>query len=479
MNSGNGFSMNRRQLLKIGSSLTALGGLGLAGRYFLLPPRRSRTLASQDELAKRLIDTMSPELVDRACVPYDHPARQYHNRGVGGCGVDIDVATFDRGQRRLLTDLFHAGLSQAGRERVPNQFFVNWPGVHLMRLLVCGDPRTPPYQILLTGPHLNLRIGGTSAEGVAFGGPQVYGDQRGNRRPGLPGNLYRYQFETGRELFRSLATGQREAALRPHSPIETQVELRGSRASFEGLPVAELAPSSRERVREWVQGVLVNYPEADASYAHECLIANGGLDSLHLSYYEDSSLAGGQYQNFRLEGPAAVFYFKGHPHVHAYVNVAMDGDRPLSIGEELGHNPAPLEGSAVKDLFERAMRTQTGADLAYYEEDSVVGRLRSGTIRAGDIYTLEIWQDRVVVAHVKGANLKAPFVEQLRERKLEHRADREYTIATTSEVLDSESAQRLGAVSSREARGLVREATIAHLRTFGFQSHEKHSPSKF
>jgi len=32
---------------------------------------------------------------------------------------------------------------------------------------------------------------------------------------------------------------------------------------------------------------------------------------------------------------------------------------------------------------------QTGADLAYYDEQSVAGRLRAGTIRTGDLYNLE------------------------------------------------------------------------------------------
>ena len=49
--------------------------------------------------------------------------------------------------------------------------------------------------------------------------------------------------------------------------------------------------------------------------------------------------SGGGYQTYRLEGPAAVFYFRGFPHVHAFFNVAMDGEAPLSVGEVIGRNP--------------------------------------------------------------------------------------------------------------------------------------------
>ena len=109
-------------------------------------------------------------------------------------------------------------------------------------------------------------------------------------------------------------------------------------------------------------------------------------------------------------GPAAVFHFRGHPHVHAFVNVAMNGDAPLSVGEVLGENPHVLEGDDVQALFERAMHVGTGSDCAHYDRGSVVGRLRSGTIRTGDVYNLESWRDSVVVVEVNnGTALVAPL----------------------------------------------------------------------
>lgn len=64
---------------------------------------------------------------------------------------------------------------------------------------------------------------------------------------------------------------------------------------------------------------------------------SGGLDELHLSYYADGEVGGsGQYQTFRLEGPAAVFYSRGCLHVHAFVNVAINPDASLSVGQIVG-----------------------------------------------------------------------------------------------------------------------------------------------
>ncbi len=431
---------------------------------------RSRELQDVRTLATRLFTSLDPETRARACVEYDHPLRQYHNRGVRAGGLPINAWTLDREQRTILTDLLHAGLSPAGRERLPDQFFVNWPGVHLMSVVICGDPREEHYQVILSGPHLQLRLGGRNREGVAFGGPQVYGDQRGNERQGLPGNVYRYQFETANRLFRSLTPSQQQGAVLADSPIQTQIELRGKGADLPGLPVADLSAGSRAIARELVDDILSTWADDDVAFAHECLAHNGGVDGLFLSYYEEGNVdASGEYQIFRLEGPAAVLYFRGYPHVHAFVNVAMDGDAPLSVGELLGHNPSVVEGDAVKALFERAMRHETGADLAYYDEGAVVGRMRAGPIRTGDVYNLESWQDAIGVARVRGRHLAAPLVEQLRAAGgAPAELDRRYTVATTAYIAAHEAESKLGIVESREREGLLRDAVIAFLRERGF-----------
>jgi hypothetical protein len=460
--------MNRRTLLKMGSTVGALLAAGAYGRYRFLPPSWSRSPASVDELAQRLFASLEPETRAEVCVEYDHPLRQYHNRGIWGGGLSIYADRFTREQRGLLTDLLYAGLSEQGRERVPNEFYVQFGGVQLMNVLLCGDPSSPPYQLILSGPHLNLRLGGKSREGVAFGGPQVYGDQRGDERHGLPGNIYRFQLQISQRLFRNLAPSQQKETLLETAPIQTQIELLGRAGTFPGTPVASFTPESRSIVRELVDAILSTYRPSDVAYAWDCIEQNGGLDALFLSYYADGEVEkSGEYQIFRLEGPAAVFYFRGAPHVHAFVNVAMDGDAPLSVGEALGDNPAVLEGAEVKGLFERVLRAQVGAELAYYDAEAVVGRLRKGSIRTGDIYNLESWQDHVAVALVKGSNLASSLAEPLHAGGTRIDPDRLYAIATTGEVV-SESPEKLGKIESSRRGAMLREASIAYLRKHGF-----------
>ena len=417
-------------------------------------------------LARRFYASLDAEQRAETCVPYDHPLRQYHNRGVPGGGRTV-VFGFDRAQRQLLTDLFYAGLSEEGRRRVPEEYFTRWGGVNAMRVLICGDPGAAPYQVILTGAHLNLRLGGKSREGAAFGGPQVYGDQRGNAVAGLPGNLYRDQFLLAERLLRGLDAGRRKAAVLDEAPVQTQIELQGRRGTFAGIPIAELRAEDKTVARELVERIFAVYPADDVAYARECLAEGGGLDALFLSYYRhgvDGDIPEGQV--FRLEGPGAVFYFRGYPHVHAFLNVARDGDAPLSVGEPLGHNPAWLDPAGVKALFEAALRSAGKSDLAYYDERSVAGRLRPGLVRSGDIYSLESWQERIEVVNVRGSTLSALMLAQLRDRGITADPTKTYSVATTHFSAKRDSG-KLGHIDARRPGPLLREVTVDYLRAHG------------
>jgi len=461
-------SMNRRTAFKVGAGLGVAGGAGLLG-YQVVPPSPSAQLDRVDALAQQLYATLDTEQRSETCVPYDHPLRQYHNRGVWGGGREV-MFGFSRRQRQILTDLMHAGLSSQGRSRVPGQDFTRWSGINGLRVLICGDPVAPPYQIILTGVHLNLRLGGRSREGAAFGGPQVYGDQRGNERPGLPGNVYRDQFVLADRLLRGLDPAKRKIAVLEDAPVQTGIELRGRHGVFPGVPVADLERGGRETARALVERIMETYAPDDVAYARACLDANGGIDGLFLSYYqrgEDGTIPEGQV--FRLEGPGAVMYFRGYPHVHAFINIAMDGDAPLSSGELLGDNPFWLDRGGVKKLFESAMRTETGAGLGYYPEESVAGRLRPGPIRSGDIYTLESWQDSVQVGEVHGSTLDATMFAKLAGREDMLDRMKMYTVATT-EYGVRQLREQLGRVESPRPRGMLRDLAVSYVKRRGFGS---------
>jgi len=253
------------------------------------------------------------------------------------------------------------------------------------------------------------------------------------------------------------------------APVQTGIELQGPGGSFPGRPVAELTADGQELAKQLVERILSTYPAEDVKFAWECLEANGGVKALSLSYYlhgVDGDIPEGQV--FRLEGPAAVFYFRGYPHVHAFLNIAMDGKAPLSVGEPLGNNPTWLDGAGVKALFETALRAETGSDLAFYDKNSVAGRLRPGTIRSGDIDSLESWQEATQVVEIRGAHLSPALLNALRGSRIAVNSEKTYTVATTDYIADHPA--KIGRVDGRRSGPTLRDLTIAYLRSHGFES---------
>jgi hypothetical protein len=162
-------------------------------------------------------------------------------------------------------------------------------------------------------------------------------------------------------------------------------------------------------------------------------------------------------------------HFRGEPHVHAFANVTMDGERPLSLGDSLGEIPATLEGEDLRAFFETAMRAQAEADLAYYPLHSVVGRLRAGIVRTGDVWAAESWVNELVVVEARGEDLAPELSVRMRSRGIAPQSRSVYRIATLDYTARDVARQRLGSVAAQRSLGLLREALVTHARAHGFR----------
>lgn len=464
--------MNRRELLKAGATVGSLAAAATAARYAVLAPPPRRDGSSHDELAAQIHAELATSTAVGACFDFDHPLRQVHNRGVRLGGLTVNAATLSWHARRALATILREQLSAAGSERLLSQFPTSFSGVNFLQLLMFGTPGRGPWQILLSGIHLNLRVGSAISQGTAFGGVQVYGDQRGNEQPGLPGNVFRYQMLTAHELITRLTPAQRRAIRVAQAPAQTCIAVQGRSGRFDGLAIADMPIRARRQAHAVVARILENYGDAGAAYAWQCLNRSGGVDNLHFADY-DVDFEGGRHaadqpsQIFRLEGPGAVFYFRGEPHVHAFISIERSPDQPLSLGEVLGTNPAALEGESLRGWFESAMMRHTAADYADYPAASVAGRLRAGLIRTGDVWTVENWMDKLVVCEVRGADMAPALRNRMSLRESSPQAHRTYRIATTGDVAANAAEMRIGRLGNSRNRGLLRDALVAQARVPG------------
>jgi len=302
-------------------------GLAVAGS--LLPavtsPRRAIAAPSASSKAetavKRFYDTLTETQKKDICFPFDNPLRTRISANWNITKPKIDDYTKE--QQTLIDEIFRGVTSPDGYERFQKQMDDDYGGFGEYRVAIFGTPGSGPSEWELTGRHLTIRADGDSVENAAFGGPIVYGHGAGDGKKGLPGNVFYYQTLKANEVFKALDGKQRKAALQPKAPKEDAVMVQGSSGTFPGLSVGELSGDQKELVEQVIKVILAPYREEDVAEALAIEKAGGGLDALHMAFYENNDLGSDQvWDIWRLESPTFVWHFRGAPHVHTYVNIA-------------------------------------------------------------------------------------------------------------------------------------------------------------
>jgi hypothetical protein len=200
-------------------------------------------------------------------------------------------------------------------------------------IAIFGKPGSDKFEFVLTGRHMTLRADGHSAENVAFGGPIFYGHAASgaNEKVHHPDNVFWNQAVLANKVFEMLDDKQQKKALVAKRPKEAAVDFRGDKGGFPGIPVTELAEDQRKSLQTVLSALIEPFRKEDRDEALECLKKQGDLDKCSLAFYEEGDIGNDrEWDNWRLEGPSFVWYFRGEPHVHVWVNVASDPKIPLN-----------------------------------------------------------------------------------------------------------------------------------------------------
>ena len=97
----------------------------------------------------------------------------------------------------------------------------------------------------------------------------------------------------------------------------------------------------------------------------------------------------------------------------------------------------------------------------------MAGRLRPGSIRSRDIYSLESWQETVEVVDVHGANLSTTMIAKLPSPERGPDRAKRYAIATTSYAA-RERRDQLGRIEAARPGSMLRDLTVGYLKRHGF-----------
>src|SRR5216117_1089390 len=322
---GNGNEIDRREFIRT----VAVGGVGLvttaapklygSSETSLVRPKakeRSETLVAT------LYKSLSEEQKQKVAFPFDHPLRSKVDNNWQITPVTI-AEFFTPDQQAMIAEIFRGLHNPEFVDKVLYHINEDAGGLGKYSVALFGEPGA--FEFVLTGRHCTARCDGDSVEGAAFGGPIFYGhaSQSFNEKPDHPGNVYWFQALRANEVFKALDGRQREKALLgdPREEKKTAtVELR-RRGAQVGLPVADMKRDQRELVEKVLSDLLLPFRKKDRDEAMRYIKVNGGGESLAMSFYNNLDIGSdGVWDVWQLESPTMVWYFRGSPHVHTWVN---------------------------------------------------------------------------------------------------------------------------------------------------------------
>lgn len=287
-----------------------------------------------ETIVKQLFDSLSEAQRSIVCFDWEFTdkrgllrTRVENNWHVTKPNVNSDFFTKD--QQALVKQIFEGIIQSDWHERIYKQLEDDAGGFgEQQNFAIFGTPGSEKFEFVMTGRHMTLRCDGHSAEHLAFGGPLFYGHAASgfHEKVNHPGNVFWHQALAANKVYEMLDGKQREKALIEKLPKESAVGFRGTQ-ELPGLAVSEMSPDQHALVQEVLQKLIEPYRQSNRDEVVNCLKSQGGLDKCSLAFYREGDLGDDKvWDCWRLEGPAFVWYFRGTPHVHVWVNVADTPD---------------------------------------------------------------------------------------------------------------------------------------------------------
>ena len=360
--------LHRRELLRVGG--LALGGLSLPGLMQSVKgaePRPGHTRDAADEEAssatplRALYASLTAEQKRQMCFEWDRPGftklplrlHVTNNWNIS----PVSITSFGKEQQQLIEDVIASVLRPGWPEKLKRQARDDtgqtWGN---QKVAIFGQPDKGPCQMIVTGFHLTLRATCETSPPAAFHGAICHGHQPSgfDEKVGHPNNIFWFQSQFANQVYQALDKPARQQALitkdmpfymvdgkidRRHilpgtklpMPLEPDVRFQGPNGQFPGLPIREMNAEAKQLAVQTIEGMLQPYRPVYQQQVWRCLEKQGGLETCSMAFYEQRDLgADGEWDNWRIEGPAFVWYFRGAPHVHSWIHVADNPETPVT-----------------------------------------------------------------------------------------------------------------------------------------------------
>ena len=353
--------LNRRDFLgrSLGGALAA--GVPLLAQQPGVAAQPGDAPASSAVPLRAFYESLSAEQRRQMCFEWDHrgftklPLRLHvtNNWGVS----PVSITSFRKDQQQLIENVIASVLSPGWPDRLKRQARNDtgqaWGN---QKVAIFGAPNKGPCQMVVTGFHLTLRATCEATPSAAFHGAICHGHQPSgfDERVGHPNNIFWFQAQLANQVYQVLDQRARKQALitrdmpfymvdgridRRHIlpdtklpiPLEPDVRFKGPKGSFPGMPIREMNAEARQLAALTLDGMLQPYRRVYQEQVRRCLQRQGGLEACSMAFYQERDLGNdGEWDNWRIEGPAFVWYYRGSPHVHSWIHVADNPETPVT-----------------------------------------------------------------------------------------------------------------------------------------------------
>ncbi|HEY2892673.1 MAG TPA: DUF3500 domain-containing protein [Pirellulales bacterium] len=317
--------LSRRTFLKTaGATALVVGAAGAAK----LPDLGS---SPPETVTKLLYESLNDEQRKEICFDWDYlddkrgllRTRISNNWNITKPNISSDFYNSD--QQAMIKHIFEKIVQPDWHKRIYKQLEDDAGGYGEQQSIALFGKPGDKFEFVMTGRHMTLRCDGNSANHVAFGGPIFYGHAASgfNEKPNHPGNVFWHQALAANKVYEMLDDKQRKQAMVDKLPREEAVAFQGPSGQFPGIKVAELSSDQQSLVKDVLNKLVEPYRDSDREETLACLKAQGGLEKCSLAFYREGDIGNDQvWDCWRIEGPSFVWYYRGAPHVHVWVNVA-------------------------------------------------------------------------------------------------------------------------------------------------------------
>ena len=322
-------ALDRRDFIRLG-----VGSVGAVAVATALPSLAAeakkddpaKNVKKPEKPAEALIKELFAGLADEQKKAVVHTWDDKRRLGMYNAPIGAKIGkVYTQAQRDLLAQILRAIASDEDgyRQLTRNGTFDGSHAFENCGADIFGEPGDgKKYAWLFTGHHLTVRCDGDSEEGAAFGGPMYYGHSPNGYSDR---NIFNYQTKSVVSVYDALSEKQRKVAVVPGTPGEgaPSVKFRPAKETKPGISYGELNKDQQSLVEKVMRTVLSPYRKEDADEVMRIIKSNGGLEKIHLAFYQDRRMKDEKHWHFwRLEGPGFVWNYRVLPHVHTYVNIS-------------------------------------------------------------------------------------------------------------------------------------------------------------